>query len=182
MSDSAPDLLVSTSAGPPEATVTGPPEDTTSFSSPEETHDIVMALTQSVGALQMDKVFLLAQIGGLQAQIDALEALLSLNTPATAPAAATAAAPVAVAVTVAAAAPAAVAALVLHPVCRVNELTQQGQLDDFTESNTHSGPDNERLHICSWTNVVTGQVISASAGSVKQARKDCAQLYLDHFA
>jgi len=134
-----------------------------------------MALTQSVGALQMDKVFLLTQIGGLQAQIDAL---LSLNTPATAPAAATAAAPVAVA----AAAPAAVAALVLHPVCRVNQLTQRGQLNDFTESNTYSGPDNERLHICSWTNVATGHMISASAGTVKQARKDCAQLYLDHFA
>ena len=156
----------------------GPPEDTASYSSPEDTHDIVVALTQSVRALRMDKVFLLTQIGGLQAQIDTLEARLSLNTPATAHAAATAAAPVAVA----AAAPAAVAPLVLHPVCRVNEMTQQGQLDDFTESNTHSGPDNERLHICSWTNVATGHVISASAGTVKQARKDCAQLYLDHFA
>ena len=164
----------------------GLPEDTASYSSPEDTHDIVVALTQSVKILRMDKVFLLTQIGGLQAQIDTLEARLSLNTPATAHASVTAAAPVAVAaaVVVAAAAPAAaaMAPLVLHPVCRVNEMTQQRQLDDFTESTTYSGPDNERIHICSWTNVATGQVISASAGTVKQARKDCAQLYLDHFA
>ena len=167
--------------GLPEDTASySSPEDTASYSSPEDTHDIVVALTQSVRILRMDKVFLLTQIGGLQAQIDTLEARLSLNTPATA------AAPVAVAaaVVVAAAAPAAaaMAPLVLHPVCRVNEMTQQNQLDDFTESTTYSGPDNERIHICSWTNVATGQVISASAGTVKQARKDCAQLYLDHFA
>jgi hypothetical protein len=151
----------------------GPPEDTASFSSPEDTHDSVEALSLSVGALQMDKVLMLTQIGNLQAQF---EALLSLNTPATAPAAA--AVPVAVAMV----APAAVAALDLDPVCRVNQLTQRGQLDVFTESRPHSGPDNERLHFCSWTNVVTGQVVTASAGTVRQAKKECAQLYLEHFA
>ena len=137
------------------ATAAGPP-----VGSPDET-----AAFSSAGETHVLVMALSQRVEALQLQIESQQAqivaLTTLNTP------------------VVAAAPAPPS---LDPVCQVNLLAQQGLLLDFTELYTHTGPDNEPVHTCSWTIVVTGEVISASAGTKTQAKKNCALLFLARFA
>ena len=137
------------------ATATGPP-----VGSPDET-----ASFSSAGETHVLVLALSLRLEALQVQIETqqaqIAALTTLNTP----------------VVAAAAAPP-----IIDPVCQVNLLAQQGLLLDYTELYTHTGPDNEPDHTCSWTVVVTGEVISASAGTKSQAKKNCALLFLARFA
>jgi hypothetical protein len=67
-------------------------------------------------------------------------------------------------------------------VCQVNELTQKGVLSRFTETHSSSGPSHDRLHTCTWTIVgLPQQEFTASASTKGQAKKLCAQLYLDAY-
>ena len=68
------------------------------------------------------------------------------------------------------------------PVCQVNELTQKDLLANYTESHSYTGLPHDRVHTCSWAiDGTSGEVISASSETIKQARKDCARLYLEAF-
>ena len=68
------------------------------------------------------------------------------------------------------------------PVCQVNELMQNGLLADVTESTSHTGPDHDRVHTCSWAiDGTLGEVITATADTVRQAKKNCALLYLEYY-
>ena len=67
-------------------------------------------------------------------------------------------------------------------VCQVNELTQKGVLSRFTETHSSSGPSHDRLHTCTWAIVgLPQQEFTASASTKGQAKKLCAQLYLDAY-
>ena len=67
------------------------------------------------------------------------------------------------------------------PVSQVNELMQKNLLATVTETQSHTGPDHERVHTCSWAiDGTLGEVISATGDTVKLAKKNCALLYLEY--
>ena len=68
------------------------------------------------------------------------------------------------------------------PVSQVHELIQKGILPDYTESCSSTGLSHDPVHTCSWvTHGISGEVITASSSTIKQARKNCARLYLAAF-
>ena len=68
------------------------------------------------------------------------------------------------------------------PVCQVSELRQKGIIPDYTESCSSTGFSHDPIHTCSWiTHGTSGVTIPASSVTIKQARKNCARLYLAAF-
>ena len=71
---------------------------------------------------------------------------------------------------------------VKDPVCQVNELKQKGIIPNYTESCTSTGLPHDPIHTCSWTtHDASGEVFTASSTTIKQAKKNCAILYLAAF-
>ena len=69
------------------------------------------------------------------------------------------------------------------PVSKVYELRQIEAIPSYTESCNPSGPFHDRIHTCTWvTHDESGEAFTATSATVRQAKKNCAILYLAAFA